>query len=294
MAGPFPSIPTSILRDLSSQVSRDTLSRASLQAAASKMNLGLKEFIHALKVASGEVGGSVAEGVGGLARQEAASLASQVCKGVRTLKAAGELTALEAAGGAASTAGSAAGSIGLGARVLGFFGRIGGAVGLTGTAATVAGAITVGALVVGATIGGARIAGELSADSPTAQYGDAANRPRGEPPAAPTASVVAQEPFAVWLVTNVANGSIFVGQESSIKGTITCQWGGGGLCADSGGADIPTEYRKLSQDYFTWEGAHTDYCAALTSEPRNYDLAFGTKATIYGGDYWIDFVLPCE
>jgi hypothetical protein len=295
-----------------------------LEAAASKMKISLGEFMHALSATRGEVGKLAT----GPTRDAIASYARQIYNATRLLEGGSQITALgetaaaaaggggaagagaaatgagaaetgagagaAASGSGAAAAGSGASTVATGGRVLGFFGRIGAAIGLTGAAATAAGiaatVLTLGAL----TYGGARLAGDLAGDSPTAQYGDAANRPRGEPPAAPTNTAAPEERYAVWLLTNVASGSVFVGQESAINGTLTCQWGGGGLCADSGGADIPTEYTKLSADYFTLEAAHTDFCTAMTSEPKYIPIAFGTKATVYGGDYWIDFVEPCE
>ncbi len=37
----------------------------------------------------------------------------------------------------------------------------------------------------------------------------------------------------------------------------------------------------------------TDYCTSLQSEPVNWDLQWGTKAKIYGADYWIDTAPGC-
>lgn len=299
MPGPIPTIELSVLRKLGLEVSRGTFTRAALEAAAGKMKISLGEFMQALHAAQGEIGQLTT----GPTREAAASFARQVYSAAQTLEGASELTALEtaaaetaslagsAAGGAA---GGAAGSVATGGSVLGFFGRIGAAIGLTGTAATVAGlaatVLTLGAIV----YGGSQIAGTLSADSPTAQYGDAANQPRGEPPAAPTSSPAAEERYAVFLLTNVSGGSIWIAQESSLKTALACQFEGGGLCADQGGSDRPVAYTKLSSDYFAYDGAHADFCSAISSEPRNYDLAFGTKATVYGGDYWIDLVAGCD
>ena len=49
----------------------------------------------------------------------------------------------------------------------------------------------------------------------------------------------------------------------------------------------------MSSDHFTFETAVTDYCASLDSEPVNWNLQFGTKAKVYGGDYWIDTAPGC-
>jgi hypothetical protein len=294
MPGPIPAIELPLLRKLGIEVSRGILSRASLEAAASNMNVSLGEFMHALHAAQGEIGAQLS---GGPTTEAAASFARQVYSASQALEGAGELASLEAAAAETATlsgsAGSVAGSVATGGRALGFFGRIGSVIGLTGGAATLAGiaatVITLGGLVYGGSI----IAGEMSADSPTAEYGSAVNDPRGEPPAAPT-NTVAEEPYAVYVLTNVSGGTIWISQESSLKSSLACQFEGGGLCASQGGSDRPVTYTKLSQDYFTRDAAFTDFCSAITSEPRNYELAFGTKATVYGGDYWIDLLPSCD
>lgn len=254
------------------------------------MGVGLGEFMNALHAAQGEIGRQLSAGP---TRQAAASFARQVYGAAHALQGAGELATLEAA--AAGEVASVASTVATGGRLLGFFGRIGAAIGLTGAAATAAGIAATVVVLGGLVYGGAQIAGSMSGDSPTAQYGDAVNRPRGEPPAGPTNSPAPEERYAVFLLTNVANGSIWVGQESSLKGSLTCNFKGGGLYANAGGADVPLQYSQVSSgDYFTYEAAHTDFCSAISSELRDYILAFGTKATIYGGDYWVDLVGPCE
>ncbi len=244
------------------------------------MGVSLADFMKSLAFTQGE-----ATAGGELVRDASTKLATRIADAASAAYRTGQ------AGEIASTAGTVAS----GGRVLGFFGRIGSVGGfLSGTAATVAG---VGAtvLVLGTAawyLGGAL--GDKAGDEPTAQYGDAINHLGDNlPPAGPTDAAVEDEPYAVWLLTNVANGSVFVGQESAIKGTFTCNWGGGGLCASAGGADIPTEYTKLSQDYFGREGAQTDACASMTSEPVYIWIAGGSKADIYGGNYWVDWIIPC-
>ena len=133
----------------------------------------------------------------------------------------------------------------------------------------------------------------MSGDSATAQYGDAAVATRGARPDAVDPGKGDDEPYAVFLMTNVSGGSIWVGQESSLKASLTCNFNGGGHCANNGGADIPVTYQKMSSDHFTFETAVTDYCASLDSEPVNWNLQFGTKAKVYGGDYWIDTAPGC-
>jgi hypothetical protein len=258
------------------------------------MGVGLGEFMNALHAAQGEIGRQLSAGP---TRQAAASFARQVYGAAHALEGAGELATLEAAAAEAAAAGevaSVASTAATGGRLLGFFGRIGSAIGLTGAAATAAGIVaTVAALGV-IVAGGAQIAGSMSGDDPV-QYGSAVNEPRGEPPAGPTIAPAAEERYAVFLLTNVAGGSIWVGTESSLKGSLTCNFEGGGLCANAGGADVPLQYSQVSSgDYFGYEGAHADFCSAITSEEREYILAFGVKATVYGGDYWIDLVGPCE
>lgn len=287
MAGSIPTIPGSILRQLSSQVSQSTLSRASLEAAARQMGVGLGEFMNALHAAQGEIGSQLSAGP---TRQAAASLARQVYGAAHALEGASEIAALETAAG--QTAATVAGSVATGGRVLGFFGRIGSFIGLSGAAATAAGVVATVATLGVIVAGGAQLAGSMSGDDPV-QYGSAVNEPRGEPPAAPTNTAAPEEKYAVWLLENVSDGTIYVSQESSLKGTLTCQFGGGGLCANAGGADRPLQYRKLSQDYSTYAGAHTDFCSAIEGDPQNVDIAFASRATLYGGLYWIDEVQRC-
>ncbi len=111
-------------------------------------------------------------------------------------------------------------------------------------------------------------------------------------PAAPQAG--GSQGFAVFLLTNVANGSIWVGKESELRGKKTCNFRGGGLCADKGGADIPVQYQKKSQDFNTYDEAVGTYCKALQSPPREVPLTGGKKAVVYGAEYWVDTAPPCK
>ncbi len=298
MSAPVPPIDYNVLKDLAFQASKQTLTRASLEAAAAKMKVTVGQLMWSLKSATTELvnpttgARATAETVAGWARQVYST--ARTIEGMSALESAAAAAA-ETTAVATETAGAGS-AVASGGRVLGFFGRIGSIGGwLSGGAATAAGiAATVILLAPLAWYAGGVI-GDMAGDGPTAQYGAAVDRPRGEPPAAPTANSKSEERYAVWLLENVASGSVWVGQESSITGSLTCNWEGGGLCASSGGADIPTAYHQLSSaDYFTYDAAHTDFCSAITGEPEYWPSAFGTKADIYGGNYWIDLVGPCE
>jgi hypothetical protein len=158
-----------------------------------------------------------------------------------------------------------------------------------------------GALLVAAgvaTYGAATLAGTLSADKPV-EPGERTIEARGEaPPPLPLAS--APETYGVFLLTNVANGSVWVGQESRLKTSFTCNFAGGGLCAGqtyttgAPGANVPVQYAKKSADFKTKDEATKSFCAAFQSTPRNIQLAHGVKAQIYGGDYWVDLAPACR
>ena len=125
------------------------------------------------------------------------------------------------------------------------------------------------------------------------------DRPPAEPPAAvqkpakPTATKPgASQKYAVFLLTNVSGGSIWVGQEADIKDRKICSYPGGGLCKGDG-TDAKVEYQKKSADFATYDEAVKAYCGALQSPPKSMPLTGGAKAKIYGSEYWVDTAPGC-
>jgi hypothetical protein len=99
-------------------------------------------------------------------------------------------------------------------------------------------------------------------------------------------------PYAVFLLTNIAGGSIWVGSESELKTRTVCTFPGGGLCKNDG-SDTMVQYVKETADEQSNADAVTAYCNAPKSNVRSMPLTGGTKANIFGGDYWIDTAPSC-
>jgi hypothetical protein len=107
-----------------------------------------------------------------------------------------------------------------------------------------------------------------------------------------TSTTLVAKAYAVFLLTNVSGGSIWVGQQSQLKGKRTCDFVLGGLCADNGGADIPVAYQKETPDYPTFAQAMKAYCRALGKTWYDY-LADAKKGHVFGGDYYLANVGDC-
>ncbi len=130
---------------------------------------------------------------------------------------------------------------------------------------------------------------ETATDTPTASPTETATRtPSATETETPTKTIT-PEPYAVFLLTNVSGGSIWVGQESQLGHLHTCDFRGGGLCAEDGGADIAVTFEKKTPDYPTHAAAMDAYCRAL-GMTWPVQLTGGTKGRIFGADYWIDNV----
>lgn len=292
MSTGIPRIDVSILQELSSQVSKQTFSQASLEAAAAKMKVSVGEFLNALKASTGGAGAR-----GRVVQDAASSIAKQVYSAVGDLPNARELARLQLQAArqvatTAATAGEAAGTVATGGRILGTITRIGSAFGLTGAAATAAGVVTLlgAAGILGAIVGTA--AGSFAGDDPV-QPGSAIDGPHATQVPVATAGVAEAELYSVWLLTNVSNGSVWVGQESVLQGSMTCQWPGGGLCADAGSVEVPLAYEQKLGPYSTSEEAVSAYCGALASTPVYWPLQHGYKGEIFGASYWVDTAPPC-
>ncbi|MGA9098325.1 MAG: tetratricopeptide repeat protein [Methanotrichaceae archaeon] len=96
-----------------------------------------------------------------------------------------------------------------------------------------------------------------------------------------------QDKYAVFLLTNLEGGSVWVGSEQQLETSKVGDFPGGG------GSDDKVQYVKESQDFSSYDDAVAAYCAAPKSNVRSLPLTGGTKANIYGGDYWIDTAPPC-
>jgi hypothetical protein len=111
-------------------------------------------------------------------------------------------------------------------------------------------------------------------------------------PSSETTPSTTQDKYAVFLLTNIAGGSIWVGSEQEIQTKPVCSFPGGGLCKNDG-TDALVQYVKESQDFASYDDAQAAYCAAPKSNVRSLPLTGGTKANIFGGDYWIDTAPSC-
>jgi len=111
-------------------------------------------------------------------------------------------------------------------------------------------------------------------------------------PSDETTPSTTQDKYAVFLLTNIAGGSIWVGSEQEIQTKPVCSFPGGGLCKNDG-TDALVQYVKESQDFSSYDDAQAAYCAAPKSNVRSMPLTGGNKAKIYGGDYWIDTAPSC-
>jgi hypothetical protein len=95
--------------------------------------------------------------------------------------------------------------------------------------------------------------------------------------------------YTVFILTNVSGGSIWIGRESELKKTHTYDFSGGGL-KDGDGSKQLIKYVKKSQEFKTFNDAKQFYLKSLQSQPRSIPLTGGSKAKIFGGDYWVDTV----
>lgn len=129
-------------------------------------------------------------------------------------------------------------------------------------------------------------------ESEPIQFGPAIDKPRGERVSEPGPGT-GSDPYAVFLITNLAGGSIWVGQESTLKSKPLCQFRGGGLCKNDG-SDPLVQYEKKSAAFGSFGEAKQTYCRDLKSPPRPMPLTGGSKANIYGGDYWVDTAPGCN
>lgn len=152
-----------------------------------------------------------------------------------------------------------------------------------GGAATALGVAVAVAVVAGATYGAARLAGSYSADDPI-QAGAAMDRPVATSVGVPGANDAGK--FAIFVLTQNSDGTIWIGDEQSLKSLRACDTPNGGLC-DPDIEYPPVAYERKSQDFDTYEEALAEFCASTVQRPGYW----GNKAEGYGGTFWSEY--PC-
>jgi hypothetical protein len=178
-------------------------------------------------------------------------------------------------------------------RLLGSLGTV--ATGISAT--TVLMAIGVTALLGVATYYGSRYLGELAADKSVqaGPRGDpAARRARGDLPARPSnvGPGSAAGPYYVY-VLDISGGSVWIGQEETLKHTHSCSFAGGGLCKNDG-TDRPPAVKYQSGKFVTLTAATKAWCQELSGKPKAYwQVAGDSKAPVYGGNYWLGLAPGC-
>jgi hypothetical protein len=172
--------------------------------------------------------------------------------------------------------------------VLGRIGSVGGW--FEGGAAVAAGAVVTAAVAIGTTIVVAQVAGSFSGDTPV--RAGKPNRPTAAPDTRdPNQLTQAGDAYAVFVLTNISNGSIFVGQESSLKEAHTCDFAGGG----PPGCTSMVTFTKASADFKTYDEAKADWCKTLAgAKQRPVAIAHDISADVYGGSYWIGTAPTCS
>lgn len=190
----------------------------------------------------------------------------------------------------------AAGGAG-GGVVTGTLAAIGEWLGLSGTVATVAGAVVLTAALGAATYGVANLAGRLAGDDSVqaGSRGDkAARTARGDIPERPddVISTNSSEKYYVY-VLNISGGSVWIGQETTLKNTPSCRFAGGGLCEGAG--NNPPPVITKSQAYDTEIDANTAWCNELRGKKvEHWAVARDSKAEVYGGKYWLGLAPGCN
>lgn len=188
-----------------------------------------------------------------------------------------------AEGMSAAAAGSAAGG-----GLLGTLGTIGSWLGLSGTAAIAMGAIIVTAVLSVPTYYGAKYFGERAADAPIKE-GWRTSDSRSDR-ANPTEST-ANEPYNIYLVTNLGSGSVVVRKQIDMEKLRRCDLNGGGHCPP----DTKATYRVIKQGFNTRQAANEWYCQSLECKPWSMRLwqPGAAKARVFGGEYWVSDAPSC-
>ena len=182
--------------------------------------------------------------------------------------------------------------------VMGTLTAIGEWLGLSGAAATVAGGLILTAALGVATYGVANLAGRLAGDNSVeaGPRGDKAARiAKGDIPSRPGAvesTGNSSEKYYVY-VLEISGGSVWIGQESTLKNTPSCKFAGGGLCEGEG--NNPPKIIRQSQAYDTETEANTAWCDELRGkQAEHWAVAGDSKASVYGGKYWLGLAPGCN
>jgi hypothetical protein len=113
---------------------------------------------------------------------------------------------------------------------------------------------------------------------------------RKDDPVPPSDGVNSTSGYALFILTNVSNGSIWVGRESELKTMHTYDFAGGGLKSGDGSRQM-ARFVKKSPSFQTQDEAKKFFLRSLQSKPRAIPLTGGSKAKIFGGDYWVDLAM---
>lgn len=157
--------------------------------------------------------------------------------------------------------------------------------------------IGVAVLVIGTTYYGSRYLGGLAAERSVqaGPRGDpAARQARGDIPVRPSNVDPggAAGPFYVY-VLDISGGSVWIGQDETLRRTYSCRFAGGGLCRNDG-TDQPPAVKYQSGKFASVEAATTAWCQELAGKPKVYSPVAGdSKAPVYGGNYWLGLAPGC-
>lgn len=152
-------------------------------------------------------------------------------------------------------------------------------------AVTSAGAMAVGAVATTVVLGtvvyfGANYVGSRSGDASVLPGAAMNGQHPGE--VQPPVSSAAGEKFAVFLLPEISGGEFYIGQESTLKASRSCDMPYGGLCDDPNTTYPPVKYSKASAEYDSYNEALAAFCASATIK----DGYWGRKAEGYGVTYW--------
>ncbi|MEN9327977.1 MAG: hypothetical protein RI947_785 [Candidatus Parcubacteria bacterium] len=94
--------------------------------------------------------------------------------------------------------------------------------------------------------------------------------------------------YAVFLLPDNSGGTIYIGQEETLKSVRGCDTPNGGVCDDPNKTYPPVRYQKVSADFDTSEEAFAAACQAGTVKPGYW----GQKLVAFGGEYWFEGQCP--
>ena len=184
--------------------------------------------------------------------------------------------------------------------VIGTLGAFGTSIGLTGGKAVAAGVGAEAVIFDGLAVGGYILAGQLggfagdsyvkSGDLGNANYRKKTGTITKRPEAVAAGS--GEGKYYVY-VLDISGGSVWVGQESTLKNTPSCKFAGGGLCEGAG--NNPPKIIKQSKAYDTESEADAAWCEELQGKKKeDWVVAGDKKAEVYGGKYWLGLAPGCN